>query len=57
VRDPNTQCVTVVSFVLSVGVAAVPTLAQWSVIALASLLMFAGYRSLQRRPVMIDNGR
>jgi hypothetical protein len=49
VRDPATGCVTATAFVLSVGAAAVPTLAQWSVIALALLLMFAGYRALQRR--------
>jgi hypothetical protein len=50
VRDPATSCVSVTAFVLSVGAAAVPTLAEWSVIALALLLMFAGYRALQRRP-------
>ena len=49
VRDPATDCVTVTTFVLSVGAAAVPTLAQWSVIALSLLLMFAGYRALQQR--------
>lgn len=49
VRDPNTECTAVATFVLSVGVAAVPTLAQWAVIALALLLMFAGYQALQRR--------
>ena len=49
VRDPATACVTATAFVLSVGAASVPTLAQWSVIALALLLMFAGYRALQRR--------
>jgi hypothetical protein len=51
VTDPATQCVTVASFVLSVGVATVPTLAQWAVIALALLLMFAGYVAVQRRQV------
>jgi hypothetical protein len=56
VTDPSTSCVTVTSFVLSVGAAGVPTLAQWSVIALALLLMFAGYRSLHRRPVPIRVG-
>jgi len=49
VRDPATNCVSVSTFVLTVGAAAVPTMAQWSVIALALLLMFAGYRALQRR--------
>lgn len=49
VRDPNNSCVTSTSFVLSVGVASVPTLAQWALIALMMLLMLAGYRALQRR--------
>jgi hypothetical protein len=49
VRDPATDCVTVASFVLSVGVATVPTLSQWAVISLALLLMFSGYQALQRR--------
>jgi type VI secretion system secreted protein VgrG len=53
VRDPNTQCASVASFVLSVGAAAVPTLAQWAVLSLALLLMFAGYQALQRRPIAI----
>jgi hypothetical protein len=49
VRDPNTGCTSVASFVLSVGVATVPTLSQWAVLALVLLLMFAGYQALQRR--------
>ena len=49
VRDPATDCVSVTTFVLSVGAAAVPTLAEWAVIGLALLLMFAGYRALQQR--------
>jgi len=53
VRDPNNSCVTVTSFVLSVGAASVPTLTQWAVIALALLLMFAGYQALQRRQVPV----
>lgn len=57
VRDPSTSCVSVTTFVLSVGVAAVPTLAQWAVITLASLLMFAGYQLLQRRPIAARGGR
>jgi hypothetical protein len=51
VTDPATQCVTVAAFIVSVGVATVPTLAQWAVIALALLLMFAGYVAMQRRQV------
>jgi hypothetical protein len=51
VTDPATQCVTVTAFIVSVGVATVPTLAQWAVIALALLLMFAGYVAMQRRQV------
>lgn len=53
VRDPSTQCTSVASFVLSVGVAAVPTMSQWAVLALVLLLMFAGYQALQRRPVTL----
>jgi hypothetical protein len=53
VRDPNTGCVSVASFVLTVGVATVPTLAQWAVIVLALLLMFVGYQALQRRQMPI----
>ena len=49
VRDPATNCVNVATFVLTVGAATVPTLAQWAVISLALLLMFAGYQSLHRR--------
>jgi hypothetical protein len=49
VRDPSNSCVTSTSFVLSVGVATVPTLAQWALIALALLLLLAGYQALQRR--------
>lgn len=49
VRDPGLDCVTVTTFVLTVGAATVPTLAQWAVLALALLLMFAGYQSLHRR--------
>lgn len=53
VRDPATNCIAVSSFVLSVGAAAVPTLAQWAVIALALLLMFAGYQALRRRQAAV----
>lgn len=53
VRDPNTGCTSVASFVLSVGVAAVPTLSQWAVIMLVLLLMFAGYQALQRRQTLV----
>jgi hypothetical protein len=49
VRDPGTSCITSTSFVLSVGVASVPTLTQWAQIALAMSLMVAGYLALQRR--------
>lgn len=49
VRDPSTQCVAVTSFILSIGVAPVPTLGQWAATALALLLMLAGYQALRRR--------
>jgi hypothetical protein len=53
VRDPSTGCTSVASFVLTVGVATVPTLAQWAVLTLALLLMFAGYQALQRRQIPV----
>lgn len=49
VRDPHTDCINVTSFVLGVGVAAVPTLAQWALITLTALLLFAGYVAVRRR--------
>lgn len=49
VRHPTNGCVTSTSFVLSVGVATVPTLAQWGLMGLTTLLMLAGYLALRRR--------
>jgi hypothetical protein len=49
VRDPGTSCVAATSFVLSIGVASVPTLGQWAAIALALLLMMVGYQAVARR--------
>jgi len=57
IRDPATDCIAVSSFVLGVGVAAVPTLAQWALIALAMLLTVSGYVALRRREAALATVR
>jgi Ice-binding-like/IPTL-CTERM motif len=49
VTDPTTGCVTSTAFLLTVGATAVPTLPEWAMIALMTLLAMAGFAAVRRR--------